>query len=120
MTSSFKRGAFIGFGFAILLIAGQPFYPLRGLIPELVKFFTTVPLWIAVMIFHTASDPLLQGLIIMIYFAAVGAVISAAFGQKRVWGWLFVIMLTIHHYVIDERVSLKMGEIVQAVFNHFH
>ena len=120
MGISFKRGALVGFVFAILLIIGQPFCPLHGLIPELVKFFTTVPLWITVMIFHTASDPLLQGLTVVLYFTAVGGLIGAAFGQKRVWGWLFVIMLTINHYVIEERVSLKMGEIVQAILNHFH
>ena len=119
MANQIKRGASIGALFALLIILSQPFQPATGLIPELAKFFTTVPLWIAAMIFHTSLTPLAEGVTLIVYFLLLGVLIGAAFGAKPIWGWLLVIVLSLHHYIVNDRVSLKMGEVVQQVLNYF-
>ena len=119
MTSQIKTGTSIGALFALFMVLGEPFYPSYGLIPELVKFFNAVPLWLSVLIFGTAVTPLGQAATMLVYFLLVGALIGAAFRQKLLWGWLLVVMLTINHYAVADRTSLRMGEVVQAILNYF-
>jgi hypothetical protein len=114
-----RRGAFIGFLFSILLLLSQPFQAVSGLIPELMKFFTSVPLWIAAMAFQAGVTPLVQGLAVMAYFIVAGALIGVSFELKAIWGWLLVIMLVIHHYNISESAALKLGEVVPTILSSF-
>lgn len=113
-----RRGAVVGVLFGILLILAQPFYPQSGLIPELVTFLTTVPIWLATLVFPGYLPPLAEASMILMYFIAIGALIGAAFDLKPLWGWLLVITLVIHHYIIYERIGRGMSEIIQGLLNY--
>lgn len=115
-----RQGALDGALLAILLILSQPFQPLEGLIPELTSFLTSIPLWIAALLFPRHLTPLVEGLAVLIYFILVGALVGVAFERKRLWGWLFVVALAMHHYAIYEQLNRQMGEVVQTVLNLFH
>lgn len=119
MTGKVIKGFFLGLGLAVLIIVTQPFHPPTGLIPELVGFLTTVPVWIAVLI-RPGLTPLGEGLAILVYLAVAGALLGAAFYRKKLWGWLFLIALIIHHYIMDERVGRPLGEILQSFLNYFN
>ena len=112
------KGFFLGIGLALLIIVTQPYHPTTGLIPELVGFLTSVPVWIAVLIRPTLT-PLGEGVAILIYFSVLGGLLGAAFNRRKLWGWLLVIALSIHHYVTDERVRRPLGEMLQAFLNYF-
>ena len=112
------QGAVRGGLLAVLIILAQPFYPVTGLIPELASFLVSVPLWIAAMIFPTGLTPLVQGAGVLIYFVVVGILVAVAFDRKQLWGWLFMIALAIHHYVIYDRFSRHLGEVVQTLLNY--
>ncbi len=113
------KGSFLGIGLALLIIVTQPFHPTNGLIPELVGFLTTVPIWIAILI-QPGLTPLGEGAAIFIYFAVLGGLLGAAFHHRKLWGGLLLIALSIHHYVVDERVRRPLGEVLQAFLNYFH
>ena len=117
MGSKLKQGAMDGALVGILIILGQPFFPMKGLIPELGAFLTSLPLWIAAVLFGSALNPLLDGGVVLIYFILIGALLGVAFERKRLWGWFLVIALAIHHYAIYDQLQRPMGEVVQAVLN---
>lgn len=114
-----KRGAMGGILLALLIILAQPFYPTKGLIPELAAFLTSVPLWIAAVLFPGHVTPLVEGSVVFVYFVILSMLIGVAFERKPIWGWLFVIAVALNHYVVYEHSSRKMGEVVQAVLNYF-
>ena len=109
-----RKGAFDGILLALLIILAQPFFPSSGLIPEAVSFLTTVPLVLAAVIFSTQPSPLVEGGLVLFYFAVIGGLIGIAFERKRLWGWLFVIAVAIHHYIVYEQFHRQMGEVVQS------
>lgn len=119
MENKGKRGMVGGLLLACLIILSQPFYPTKGLIPELATFLTTVPLWIAAIIFPGFVTPLIEGGVVFVYFVILGMLVGIAFERKPLWGWLFVVALTLNHYVVYERSSRQIGEVVQAVLNYF-
>ncbi|OGW81717.1 MAG: hypothetical protein A3G33_08670 [Omnitrophica bacterium RIFCSPLOWO2_12_FULL_44_17] len=113
-----RKGAIIGIGVAFLLIISQPFHPTTGLIPEMVTFITTVPIWIASLAFPSLP-PLAEAAMIMMYLLLVGALIGATFDIKPIWGWFLMITLVIHHYMIYEQIGRGMGEIVVGILHYF-
>lgn len=117
METKVRQGAVDGALIGILIILIQPFQPLKGLIPELMSFLTTVPLLLAAMIFKTRVTALVEGGVVLIYFIVVGSIIGAAFQRKSLWGWLLVIALAIHHYIIYDQFGRQMGEVIQTVLN---
>ena len=114
-----RQGALDGALLALLVMVSQPFYPLKGLIPELASFLTTLPLWLAAVMFHGNMTPLIEGTVVLVYFVMLGALVGIAFEKKPLWGWLLVITLVIHHYAIYDQLGRQMGEVVQAVINLF-
>ena len=114
-----RQGAIDGALVAILIILTQPFQPVHGLIPELVSFLVTVPVWLASMLFRFRITPLVEGAFVLIYFIVIGSLLGVAFDRKRLWGWLLVIALAIHHYVIYDQSGRQMGEVVQTFLNYF-
>lgn len=119
MEGKIIKGFLLGLGLALLIIVTYPFHPTTGLIPELSGFFTTVPVWIAVLIRPTLT-PLGEGIALFVYFAVIGALLGAAFSRRKFWGWMLVVALSIHHYIMDERVGRPLGEILQAFLNYFN
>lgn len=119
MERKLRQGILWGLLVGILIIVCQPFYPTTGLIPELVAFLTTIPLWIAAFLFQSRLTPVAEGSAVLIYFLAIGLLIGAAFERKRLWGWFFVVTLIINHYVVYDRFSRQMGEVLQTVLNYF-
>ena len=119
MGKRIAQGISFGVVIAFLIIVSQPFHPTKGLIPELVSYLTTVPLWIAAMIAPAGPTPLVQGATVLIYFVALGIIVGAAFERNRVWGWLLMIVLVCNHYVVYIRSSRQMGEGLQTILNHF-
>ena len=120
MGKKIGRGVIFGIVVALLIIVSQPFHPTKGLIPELVTFLTTVPLWIAAMLVPAGPTPLVQGAVVLVYFIALGILIGAAFERKGIWGWLLIVMLVCNHYTVYVKSSRQMGEVLQAILNHFH
>ncbi len=104
---------------ALLIIFAQPFCPTKGLIPELAAFLTGIPLRIASMIFSNHLNPLLEGVVVIIYFIVIGALVGIAFERKAIWGWLLIVALSIHHYIVYDQFGQPMGEVVQTLLNHF-
>ena len=120
MVRKLTRGATSGLLLALLIILSQPFYPQDGLIPELASFLTTVPLWIVVLILpHALVTPIAEGIGILIYFMALGAIVGIAFDRKPLWGWFFLIAVSINHYMVYRQLGRQMGEVVQTVLNYF-
>ena len=119
MAAKLRQGTLDGALLAILIILGQPFYPLKGLIPELASFFTSLPLWLAAVIFPHNITPLIEGAVVLVYFILVGALVGIAFERKPLWGWLLITALAIHHYAIYDQLGQQMGEVVQTVINLF-
>lgn len=119
MGNGMKKGALLGLIFGIIMILTQPFHPQTGLIPELVTYLTTVPIWLATLAFPGYLPPLAEACMILIYLISVGALIGAAFDLKPIWGWFLVITLLIHHYIIYERIGRGMSEIIQGVMGYF-
>jgi len=117
MEGRLLKGCLLGLGLGVLIIVTQPFHPTTGLIPELVGFLTSVPIWIAVLI-RPSLTPVGEGIAILVYFGVVGALLGVAF-TKQLWGWLLALALAIHHYVTYERVGRHLGEVLQAFLNHF-
>ena len=115
MRKGMRRGALL----ALLIIFMQPFQPMKGLIPELSNFLTSIPLWTAAVIFHPSPTPLMQGLVVLAYFIVVGGLIGLAFERRALWGWLLILVLCIHHYNVYEELSQPMGEVVQTTLNYF-
>ncbi|GEM_PF-6707461 len=120
MENKMRQGAIDGALIAILIILTQPFQPAKGLIPELVSFLTTVPLWLSATLFKQRVTPLVDGGVILVYFILIGSLLGVAFDRKRLWGWLLIIALAIHHYVVYDQYGRQMGEIVQSLLNHFN
>ena len=118
MEQKMRQGAIDGALLAILIILTQPFQPLKGLIPELVSFFVTVPLWLANMLFKYRVTPLVEAAVVLIYFIVIGSLVGIAFDRKKLWGWLLVVTLAIHHYIIYDLSSRQMGEVVQTFLNY--
>lgn len=112
-----RQGAVDGALLALLLILSQPFHPTRGLIPELASFLTSVPIWLGALIFKHRLTPLVEGGVIIVYFILIGALVGIAFDRKRLWGWLLVVALAIHHYVVYDQIGRQMGEVVQSFVN---
>jgi len=119
VAAKLRQGAVDGALLALLLILGQPFYPTKGLIPEFASFLTSIPLWIAALVFRESLTPLFEGIVVLVYFVLIGVLLGAAFERKRLWGWLLLIALAIHHYAIYDQLGRQMGEVVQAVVNVF-
>ncbi len=114
-----RRGMIDGALLSFLIILIQPFSPAKGLIPELVAFLTGLPLWIANIISANSSNPLLQGLVVIGYFIVIGGLVGIAFERKSLWGWLLIIALSIHHYVIYDQFGAQMGEVAQTLLSRF-
>ncbi len=114
-----RQGAVDGALIALLVILSQPFHPIHGLIPELVAFLTTVPLWISSLVFQSRTTPIIEGAVILVYFILIGSLLGVAFERKRIWGWLLVVALIFHHYVIYDQFGRQMGEVVQTFLNYF-
>ena len=114
-----RQGITIGLILGFILILGQPFYPVKGLIPELSSFLVTIPLWVAAILFHKSSSPLAEGGVILVYFLAVGLMVGAAFERKRIWGWLLFLTLIICHYAVYNEFNRQMGEVLQSFLNLF-
>ena len=119
MVKRMRQGAVSGGLLALLVILSQPFHPARGLVLELVTFLTTIPLWIAAMIFQNRVTPLIEGGVVLAYFIVIGGLLGVAFEQRRLWGWLFLLALVIHHYVVYDLFGRRMGEVVQTLLNYF-
>ena len=119
MIRQMKRGAISGGLLALLLILSQPFHPPQGLIPELTSFLTTIPLWIAAIIFQNNLTPLAEGGFVFTYLVVIGGLVRVAFERKRLWGWLFLLTVVIHHYVVYEIVGRRMSEVVPSLLNYF-
>lgn len=119
MSAKLRQGAWDGALLAVLIILAQPFYPLKGLIPELASFLTTLPLSLATVIFARRATPLIEGAALLVYFVLMGAFVGIAFEKKRLWGWLLLVTLAIHHYAIYDQMSRPLGEVGQAVINLF-
>lgn len=119
METKMRQGAVDGALIAILIILTQPFQPPKGLIPELVSFLVTVPLWISRMLFKYRATLMVDGAVVVVYFIVIGSLIGVAFDRKRLWGWLLVIALAIHHYAIYDQSGRQMGEVVQSILNYF-
>ncbi len=117
--SSFKHGAWLGVLLAIFIILGQPFYPAEGLIPDIVNFLITVPLWCASLLFPAGATPLVQAAAIVIYFLLVGGLLGFAYNIKPLWGWMLLVALAIHHYEIDAKINIKLGEIIPTILSRF-
>ncbi len=113
-----RQGAIDGALLGILIILTQPFLPVRGLIPELVSFLVTVPLWLSSMLFKYRVTALVDGAVVLIYFILIGSLIGVAFDRKRLWGWLIVIALVIHHYMVYAQDGRQMGEVIQTLLNY--
>ncbi len=113
-----RQGAIDGALLAILVILTQPFQPTHGLIPELVSFLCTVPLWLSTLLFRYRVTALVEGGVVLVYFIVIGSLIGVAFHRKRLWGWLLIIALAINHYVIYDQYGRQMGEVVQSLLNH--
>ena len=118
MESKMRQGIIDGALLALLIIFAQPFYPTKGLIPELAAFLTAIPLRVASMVFSNNSDPLLEGAVVIVYFIVIGALVGIAFERKAIWGWLLLIALSIHHYIVYDQFARPMGEVVQALLDH--
>ncbi len=114
-----RQGITIGLILGFILILGQPFYPIKGLIPELSSFLVTIPLWVAAILFRENVFPLAEGGIILVYFLAVGLMLGIAFERKRIWGWLLFLTLIICHYAVYDQFSRQMGEVLQTLLNRF-
>jgi hypothetical protein len=114
-----KRGIIAGLALGFILIVTQPFYPVKGLIPELASFLATVPLWVGAILFHQNATPLTEGGVILIYFFAIGLMLGAAFERKRIWGWLLFLTLIICHYAVYNEFNRQMGEVLQSFINLF-
>ena len=119
MENKMRKGIVDGVLLALLIILGQPFYPTKGLIPELAAFLTSIPLLIASVIFPSPVSPLFEGGVIIAYFIIAVAVVGIAFERKALWGWFLLIALALHHYVIYEQFGRQMGEVTQTLLNHF-
>lgn len=119
MEIKMRQGAIDGALIAILIILIQPFQPLSGLIPELISFLVTVPLWFSSVLFGNRATPLVEGAVILVYFIMIGAVVGVAFDRKRLWGWLLLVALILNHYVIYNQYGRQMGEVVQSILNLF-
>ncbi len=119
MGKCMRQGAVAGLLTGLIMILTQPFHPPAGLIPELVTFLTTVPIWLAAMVFPGYLPPLAEAAMILMYLIAMGALIGAAFDLKPIWGWFLVIALAIHHYMIYESIGRGMSEIIQGIMGYF-
>lgn len=119
METKMRQGAIDGALVAILIILTQPFQPTQGLIPELVSFLVTVPLWISRMLFKYRVTTVVDAAVVIIYFIVIGSLIGVAFDRKKLWGWLLIIALTIHHYAIYDQSGRQMGEVVQSILSYF-
>ena len=119
MVAKLRQGARDGALLAILVILGQPFYPLKGLIPELVSFLTSLPLWLAAVMFSHGVTPLIEGAVLLVYFILIGTLVGVAFERKPLWGWLLITAVALHHYAIYDQMGRQMGEVVQSVVNLF-
>ena len=117
METKMRQGAIDGALLAILIILTQPFQPLHGLIPEFVSFLVTVPLWFAHILFINRVTPLVEGAVVLSYFILIGALLGVAFDRKRLWGWLLLVALALHHYIIYDQFGRQMGEVVQSILN---
>ena len=117
MENKMRKGMIDGALIALLIILGQPFYPTKGLIPELAAFLAGMPLRIAGMVFFGNASPLLEGAVVIAYFIVIGGLVGIAFERKSLWGWLLIIALSIHHYVVYDQFGKQMGEVVQTLFN---
>ena len=120
MENKTRQGMIDGACLALLIILGQPFYPEKGLIPELSAFLTGMPLRIANIIFANNLNPLLEGLVVIGYFIVIGALIGIAFEKRAIWGWFLIVAIAIHHYVIYDQFGRQMGEVVQTLLNRFN
>ena len=118
MENKMRRGIRDGVLLALLIIVSQPFHPTKGLIPELTNFLTSIPLWIAAIIFPPGHSPLAEGGMVLAYFMVVGALVGLAFERRALWGWLLIIALAMHHYIAYEQLAKPMGEVIQAILNH--
>lgn len=119
MENKMRQGMIDAALLALLLILAQPFYPTRGLIPELAAFLTSIPLRIAGIVFSDSLNPLLEGVVVIAYFIAIGALIGIAFERKAIWGWLLIVALSIHHYIVYDQFGKQMGEVIQNLLNRF-
>lgn len=113
-----RQGAVDGGLLALLVILSQPFQPTHGLIPELASFLTTIPIWIGALVFKNRLTPLVEGAVVLVYFILIGSLLGVAFERKRLWGWLFLITLVFHHYLIYDQYGKQMGEVVQSILNY--
>ena len=118
MERKMRQGAIDGALIAILIILTQPFQPTKGLIPELVSFLVTVPLWLSSMLFQYRSTAIVEGASVIVYFIIIGSLVGVAFDRKRLWGWLILIALAINHYVVYDQYGRQMGEVVQTISNY--
>lgn len=119
MSAKLRQGAWDGALLAILIILAQPFYPLKGLIPELASFLTTLPLAFTAVVFTHRATPLMEGAVLLVYFVLMGALVGVAFEKKRLWGWLLLVAVAIHHYAIYDQMGRQLGEVVQSAINLF-
>ena len=119
MEKQMRQGAADGALAAILLILSQPFHPTEGLIPELAKFLTGVPMCLATMIFRVKTTPLIEGGVILVYSILVGALIAVAFEKKRLWGGLLIVAFVFYHYFIYDQFGRPMTEVMGVFLNHF-
>jgi len=115
-----RQGIIDGALLGLLVILIQPFSPTKGLIPELSAFLTALPLRIASMISAGSSNALLQGLVLVAYFIVIGGLIGIAFERKALWGWLLIIALSIHHYVIYDQFGAQMGEVIETLLKRIN
>ena len=119
MQNKTRQGMIDGLLLGILLILSQPFQPTKGLLPELSAFLTAIPLRISSIASPNSANPLLEGAVVIAYFVVIGALLGIAFERKSIWGWLLMIALAIHHYIVYEQFGRQMGEVVQTLLNHF-
>lgn len=118
MENKMRKGMIDGMLLGLLVILVQPFQPAQGLIPELSAFLTSIPLRIAGVVFLNPPNPLLEGVVVIAYFIVVGALVGIAFERKAMWGWLLMVALAIHHYIVYEQFGRQMGEVIQTLLNY--
>ena len=117
METKLRRGAVSGILVALLIVCAQPFYPIKGLIPELSSFLVTVPIFLGGLIYSHKLSPLGEGAFVLAYFTVIGALVGVAFEKKRIWGWFLLIAVAVNHYVIYEQFRMQIGEVVDALLN---